>query len=133
MKKIVALFFVFFILFAKLSYSQQFNPTDLIGTWDETTGAHPATIIFLDSNSIRYSYKGHTGTSHIYYYVLNSNNSPATLKVDRNKTHTRNRNEYLIQMVDANTIKLQVLFKRDSRDHFDESKKDKVVTLVRRK
>ncbi|MBS1915618.1 MAG: hypothetical protein JST87_05030 [Bacteroidetes bacterium] len=133
MKKLTPLFFFCFLFLGKSGFSQQINPADLIGTWDQTSGSHPATIIFLDTNVLRYSYKGHTGTSRKFYYQLDNENSPVILKVDRTKKHTRNRNIYLIQLVNPDTLKLQVLYKKDSRDHFDESQKNKIVMLVRRK
>jgi hypothetical protein len=132
MKK-VSLFTFFLISFAAISFSQQINPIDLIGTWDQTTGKNPATILFIDSSRVRYSYKGHTGSAGNYYYLLNTVNTPAVLTVDYSKKHKKHRNEYLIQFVNKDTIKLQVLYKKDSRDHFADEPKDKTVLLARRK
>ena len=115
------------------SYSQQINPADLIGTWDESAGKHAATIEFVDSARVRYSYKGHTGSTRSYYYILHMDSTPVILTVDYSKKHKKHRNEYLIAFADKDTLKLQVLFKKDSRDHFSEEAKHKPVLLVRRK
>jgi hypothetical protein len=115
------------------SRGQSVNPADLIGTWDQNGGKHPPTMIFVDSARIAYSYKGHSGTSKKYYYLINNTNLPTILTVDYRANHRKHRNEYLIQLVDKDTLKLQVIKKRDARDHFDEEHKDRVFTLVRRK
>ena len=132
MKKIVLFFFIFVSIISK-SYSQELTPKFLTSTWDQTSGSHPATIIFLDGGKVQYSYKGHTGTSTTYYYLLNTTNKPALLDVDFKENHKKHRNEYLIEVINNDTIKLQVLFKKDSRDHFSEEHKDQIVMLARRK
>jgi hypothetical protein len=132
MKKPVLFFFLLFFI-SIASYSQQINPADLIGTWDQTSGTHPATILFVDSIRVKYSYKGHTGVSPTYYYLLNTTNTPVILTVDFSEKHKKHRDEYLIQFTDKDTIKLQVLNKKDSRDHFSDDVKDRTVTLARRK
>jgi hypothetical protein len=128
------LLFSCFLFFAKATlYSQQINPADLIGTWDQSEGKHPATIMFVDSGKVRYSYKGHTGSTRDYYYLLNTTSTPAILTVDYSKKHKKHRNEYLIQLIDKDTLKLQVLYKKDSREHFTEEPKYKTVIVIRRK
>lgn len=112
--------------------SQQITTADLVGTWDQNIASHAATIIFVDTARVRFSYKGHTGSTRSYYYLLNNATAPAVLTVDYRASHRRNRNVYLIQLIDKNTMKLQVLHKNEKRDHFDEEHKDKIVTLVRR-
>jgi hypothetical protein len=130
MKKFV--FLLFSVLFITLkSYSQNpFTPNDLIGTWDQNISKRSATIIFDDTSRVRFSYKGHTGSTRKYYYYLNNSQNPALLTVDY-KAHRKLRNEYLIQMVDKSTIRLQVLHKHDDRTHFDE-KNGQIITLTRR-
>ncbi len=113
-------------------FSQQNGRPSLIGTWDQSNGKHPATIIFEDHEKVRYSYKGHTGTTRSYYYLLNDAATPSLLTVDYSKSHKKHRNEYLIEFLGANTLKIQVLYKKDSREHFDENKKSQIVLLNRR-
>ncbi len=128
------LLFSCFLFFAKAAlYSQQINPADLVGTWDQSEGKTPATIMFVDSSKVRYSYKGHTGSTRDYYYLLNTTNTPVILTVDYSKKHKKHRNEYLIQFIDKDTLKLQVLYKKDSREHFTPEPKYKTVILIRRK
>jgi hypothetical protein len=130
-------FFLFCIIISFTSiaaHSQQLNPSDLIGTWDQSgVDKHVPTMIFVDSSRVKFSYKGHSGSSKKYYYVINNLNTPIILTVDYKANHRKHRNEYLIQMIDKDTMKLQVLHKKDSRDHFDEKHEDKIVTLARRK
>ena len=118
---------------ATVAYCQQITSASLIGTWDQQGGKHPATMLFLDSGRIRYSYKGHSGSSKTYYYLLNTSQDPALLTVDYSQKHKKHRNEYLVQLIDKDTIKLQVLFKKDSRQQFTPEPAYKTVTLVRRK
>jgi len=130
MKKII-LFLSLVLFFAFKSYSQNpVTPNDLIGTWDQNIRIRPATIIFDDTVRVRFSYKGHSGSTRKYYYYLNNSQNPTLLTVDY-KPHRKLRDEYLIQLVDNNTIKLQPLKKHDDRDHFSD-KKDMIVTLIRR-
>jgi hypothetical protein len=114
------------------SQSQQLKITDLVGTWDQNIKTHAATIIFVDTARVKFSYKGHTGSTRSYYYLLNNANTPAKLTVDYKANHRRNRNVYLIQLVDNNTMKLQVIKKDDPRNSFSEQSKEKIVTLIRR-
>ena len=131
MKK--AIFFsVFMFLIITGLHSQKPAISDLVGTWDQNISTHAATIIFDDTSRVRFSYKGHTGSTRKYYYLLNNTSAPAVLTVDYKANHRRNRNVYLIQLVDKNTMKLQVIHKNESREHFDEEHKEKIVTLIRR-
>ncbi|HVM88649.1 MAG TPA: hypothetical protein VMT76_10720 [Puia sp.] len=114
------------------SFSQNITPSDIVGTWDQNISSRAATIIFDDVSRVRFSYKGHTGSTRKYYYLLNNTQTPAILTVDYRANHRRHRNEYLIQLTDKNTMKLQVLRKNDSRQHFDEEHNDKIITLIRR-
>lgn len=130
------LFFLFGIIFftSFSAHSQQINPADLIGAWDQSgVDKHVPAMIFVDSSRVEFSYKGHTGTSKKYYYTINNANTPIILTVDTKANHRKHRNEYLIQIVDKDTMKLQVLHKNDARDHFDEAHPDKIYTIVRRK
>jgi hypothetical protein len=131
MKKFILFSFII-ISIASKSYSQQLGAAFLTGTWDQTSGSHPATIIFLEGGKVQYSYKGHTGTSSTYYYLLNTSTTPALLDVDFKENHKKHRNEYLIEVLNKDSIKLQVLFKKDSREHFTEDHKDQIVILARR-
>jgi hypothetical protein len=132
--KILFLFFSIIFFSSIAAHSQQITPSDLIGTWDQSgVDKHVPTMIFVDSGGVKFSYKGHSGSSKKYYYVINNANTPIILTVDYKKNHRKHRNEYLIQLIDKDTMKLQVLHKKDARDHFDEEHKDKkIVTLVRR-
>ncbi len=130
MKKIFVIFLFSLGIVAK-SYSQKINISDLVGTWDQNVSSQAATIIFDDTSRVRFSYKGHTGSTTKYYYLLNNSQTPAVLTVDYKANHKRNRNIYLIELVDKNTIKLQVLHKDEDRTHFSDDK-DKIVTLMRR-
>lgn len=114
-------------------YSQQISAQSLVGAWDQTnvTGTQP-TIIFEDSARVSFSYKGHIGKTRSYYYILDATQSPALLTVDYSASHKKHRNQYLIQMVDKNTLKLQELLRKDSKDHFAEGKDSHFVTLTRR-
>jgi hypothetical protein len=132
MKRIALISFILISIITK-SYSQQLTPAFLTSTWDQTTGSHPATIIFVDNSRVEYSYKGHTGKTQDFYYLLNTSNTPAILTVDFKENHKKHRNEYLIEVINKDTIKLQVLYKKDSRDHFSEEHKDQIVILARRK
>jgi hypothetical protein len=131
MKKSISFFLFMFAILASL-HSQQLKITDLVGTWDQNIKTHAATIIFVDTSRVKFSYKGHTGSTRSYYYLLNSTNTPSRLTVDYKANHRRNRNIYLIQLLDRNTMKLQVIHKSDNQDHFDEASKEKIVTLIRR-
>ena len=131
--KRIALFSLILIFIITKSYSQELTPKFLISTWDQTSGTHPATIIFADDKRVEYSYKGRTGKTEDFYYLLNTTNTPAILTVDFKENHKKHRNEYLIEVINNDTIKLQVLYKKDSRDHFTEEHKDQIVTLARRK
>jgi hypothetical protein len=131
MKKITLFFFFMLSIIANL-HSQQITVANLVGTWDQNIKKSAATIIFVDTSRVRFSYKGHTGSTRSYYYLLNSSSTPAVLTVDYKANHKRNRNIYLIQLSDKNTMKLQVLHKNEKRDHFDEDNKEKIVTLIRR-
>ncbi len=131
MKKTTFLFFVVSMIVAK-SYSQQISPSILIGEWDQNITSHAASVIFDDTSRVRFSYKGHTGSTRKYYYLLNSSQTPAILTVDYKANHKKHRNEYLIQLVDKNTMKLQVLHTTDSRTHFSEEDKSKIITLIRK-
>jgi len=127
---------VFFFIFGFLSnyaFSQQVTSFKLWGTWDQINGKNPATIIFVDSSRVRYSYKGHKGSTHDYYYWINNTNNPAILTVDYSPNHRKHRNEYLIEFISKDTIRMQVLYKKDSRDHFKEEPSDQIVTLSLRK
>jgi len=130
MKKTFVIFLFSFGIIAK-SHSQRINISDLIGTWDQNISNQPATIIFDDTSRVRFSYKGHTGSTTKYYYLLDNNQTPSVLTVDYKANHKKNRNTYLIQLVDKNTMKLQVLHKNEDRTHFTDDK-DKIVTLIRR-
>jgi hypothetical protein len=131
MKKSIFFFLFMFSMLASL-HSQQLKVADLVGTWDQNIKTHAATIIFVDTARVKFSYKGHSGSTRSYYYLLNNSKTPAVLTVDYRANHRRNRNIYLIQLVDKNTMKLQVIHKNESRDSFDEDNKEKVVTLIRR-
>jgi hypothetical protein len=131
MKKAIFFFLCMFSVIANL-HSQQLKVADLVGTWDQNIKTHAATIIFVDTARVKFSYKGHTGSTRSYYYLLNSSKTPAVLTVDYKANHRRNRNIYLIQLVDKNTMKLQVIHKNESHDQFAEDNKEKVVTLIRR-
>jgi len=130
MKKISFLFLFSLGLIAK-SYSQKVNISDLIGTWDQNVSSQAATIIFDDTSRVRFSYKGHTGSTTQYYYLLDNSHIPAVLTVDYKANHKRNRNIYLIELVDKNTMRLQVVHKNEDRTHFTDDK-GKIVTLIRR-
>ncbi|HLK29086.1 MAG TPA: hypothetical protein VKT28_10955 [Puia sp.] len=114
------------------SYSQKITPSDLVGEWDQNITTHAAAIIFDDTSHVRFSYKGRTGSTKKYYYLLDNSQTPAILTVDYKANHKKHRNEYLIQMVDKNTIKLQVLHKKDNRQNFDESGNSMIITLIRK-
>lgn len=131
MKKIIFFSLFLFGLISGLR-SQQFTKADLVGTWDQDIKKNAATIIFVDTARVRFSYKGHTGSTRKYYYLLDNGKIPAVLTVDYRANHRRNRNVYLVQLVDKDTMKLQVVQKKESRDHFDETNKNKIVTLIRR-
>ena len=131
MKKPV-LFFVLMLIACTGLRSQQVKIADLIGTWDQNIKKYAATIIFVDNEKVRFSYKGRTGTSKNYYYLLDASNTPTLLTVDFKPSHRKHRNEYLIELLDKNTMKLQVLHKHDSRSHFDEEHPGNIVTLIRR-
>ncbi len=132
--KILFLFFSILFFTSIAAHSQQITPSDLIGTWDQSgVDKHVPAMIFVDNAGVKFSYKGHSGSSKKYYYVINNLNTPTILTVDYKANHRKHRNEYLIQMIDKDTMKLQVLHKKDARDHFDEEHKDKkIVTLIRR-
>jgi hypothetical protein len=132
MKRNMVIFLVLACL-SNLAYSQQVTSSRLWGTWDQVNGKNPATIIFVDSSRVRYSYKGHTGTTKDYYYLINNTNNPAILTVDYSQNHKKHRNEYLIQFISRDTIKMQVLYKKDSRDHFKDEPSDQIVKLSLRK
>ena len=131
MKKLIVFSALLFLVSARL-YSQQINPADLIGTWEQTAAKH-ATMQFIDGGKVRYSYRGHTGSTRDYYYLLNTATTPALLTVDYAQNHKKHRNEYLIELVEADKLKLQVLSKKDSRDHFAAETAHKTVTLIRQK
>jgi hypothetical protein len=131
MKKAILFSLMIFLVSAGL-HSQQLVANRLVGTWDQNIKKHAATIIFVDAEHVKFSYKGRTGTSKTYYYLLNNAKSPSLLMVDYKSNHKKHRNEYLIQLVDNDTIKLQVLNKHDSRDHFDNAKPERIITLLRR-
>ncbi len=131
MKNLIFLSIFLFGLAAAL-YSQGLAKTDLTGTWDQNIKKRAATIIFVDTVRVRFSYKGHSGSTRSYFYLLDASGNPAKLKVDFRANHRRNRNIYLIQLVDRNTMKLQVIHKNDNQDHFDEASKEKIITLIRR-
>jgi hypothetical protein len=131
MKKISFLLFLSVGIITK-SHSQNLTPSDLIGEWDQNITSHAAAIIFDDTSRVRFSYKGRTGSTRKYYYLLNSSQTPAILTVDYKANHKKHRNEYLIQLVDKNTMKLQVLHKKDSRQNFDESGDNMIITLIRK-
>jgi hypothetical protein len=131
--KISFLFFGILLFTSVAVHGQQINPADLIGIWDQNGGSHPPTMIFVDNSGVRFSYKGHTGTSKKYDYLINNNNVPIIMTVYKKANHRKIRNEYLIQVLDKDTMKLQVLRKKSPRDHFDEDRPDKIFTLVRRK
>jgi hypothetical protein len=114
------------------AYAQKISPAELIGTWDQDGDKHPGTIQFVDSNRVRYSYKGRTGTTRDYYYALNNANTPSVLTVDYSLKRKKHRNEYLVEFVDKNTLKIQVLYKKDSREHFSNDPKNKPIQLLRR-
>jgi hypothetical protein len=129
------LFFIFGIFFTSFfAHGQQITSADLIGTWDQSgVEKHVPAMIFVDSSRVEFSYKGHTGTSKKYYYIINNASTPIILTVDYKANHRKHRNEYLIQIIDKDTMKLQVLHKKDARDHFDEANPNKIYTIVRRK
>jgi hypothetical protein len=131
MKKSIFLLLITFGI-VSASHGQQLTTTDLIGTWDQNIKTHAATIIFVDTSRVRFSYKGHTGSTRKYYYLLNNSGTPAVLTVDYRANHRRNRNVYLIQLIDKNTMKLQVISKEGSQIKFNEESKEKIVTLIRR-
>jgi hypothetical protein len=127
------LFFLAFILFSSAHvYCQQVTTRDLIGVWDQMSGPRRPSMIFIDSLRVKFSYKDRTGSSRAYYYILDNSKMPAVLTVDFKKDHRKHRDEYLIQMTDKDTLKLQVIGKKTPRDHFDENKPDKIYTLVKR-
>jgi hypothetical protein len=131
-----SLFFLLgFILFTSFyAHSQQISPADLIGAWDQSgVDKHVPSMIFVDSSRVEFSYKGHTGTSKKYYYIINNATTPIILTIDYKANHRKHRNEYLIQIIDKDTMKLQVLHTKDARDHFDETNPDRIYTIVRRK
>src|SRR5580692_10028378 len=105
MKRIVLFSFIL-ISAATTTYGQQLTPAFLISTWDQTTGTHPATIIFVDNSRVEYSYKGRTGKTQDFYYLLNTSNTPAILTVDYKENHKKHRDEYLIEVINNDTIKL---------------------------
>jgi hypothetical protein len=125
-------FFLFTVVCISDVRSQQLKKTDLEGTWDQDVKKNAATIIFVDTARVRFSYKGHSGSTRSYYYLLDNRKTPSVLTVDYRANHRRNRNVYLIQLVDKKTMKLQVIQKKESRDHFDEADKNKMVILTRR-
>ena len=131
----ISLFLFGIILFSSFSgHSQQITPADLVGTWDQSgLDKHVPSMIFVDSSRVEFSYKGHSGTSKKYYYIINNTNSPVILTVDYRANHRKHRNEYLIQIIDKDTMKLQVLHKKDARDHFDETNPNRIYTISRRK
>ncbi|HXB43057.1 MAG TPA: hypothetical protein VNV85_03335 [Puia sp.] len=131
MKETIFFFLFMFFCIAGLR-SQQLKKTDLEGTWDQNVKKNAATIIFVDTARVRFSYKGHSGSSRSYYYLLDNSKTPSVLTVDYRANHRRNRNVYLIQLIDKKTMKLQVILKKESRDHFDEADKNKMVILVKR-
>jgi hypothetical protein len=123
-----------FVGVVRSAYAQSpVSSSGLVGTWDQEGGKHPPTMIFVDSASVKFSYKGHTGASKKYPYLINYANTPSIITVYKKANRHRIRNEYLVQAIDSDTIKLQVIKKNDSRDHFAEGQKNRVVTLVRRK
>lgn len=132
MKRAILFSFILISIVTK-SYSQQLTPAFLVSSWDQTSGSHPATIIFVDNKRVEYSYKGHTGKTKDFYYLLNTTNTPAILTVDYKEDHKKHRDEYLIEIINNDTIKLQMLHKKDSREHFTDEHKDQIVTLARRK
>ena len=131
MKKAILFSLMIFLLSAG-AHSQQVLGNRLVGTWDQNIKKHAATIIFLDGEHVKFSYKGRTGTSKTYYYLLNNSKIPSLLTVDYKPNHRKHRNEYLIQLVDNDTIRLQVLAKHDNRDHFDNANPERIITLLRR-
>ncbi len=133
MKRLIfCLCFIVCVSFGAFSQSSISSP-DLIGTWDQSGGKHPPTMIFVDSALVKFSYKGHSGTSKKYPYLINNTNAPAIITVYKKANRHKIRNEYLVQLTDKDTMKLQVIKKNDSRDHFADDQKNKVVTLTRRK
>ncbi|HLY72293.1 MAG TPA: hypothetical protein VKR53_21320, partial [Puia sp.] len=98
----ISLFLFGIILFSSFSgHSQQITPADLVGTWDQSgLDKHVPSMIFVDSSRVEFSYKGHSGTSKKYYYIINNINSPVILTVDYKANHRKHRNEYLIQIID---------------------------------
>jgi len=131
MKKAIFYFLFMFSAIASL-HSQRLTKNDLVGTWDQNIKKSAATIIFVDTARVRFSYKGHTGSTRSYYYLLDNSKTPALLTVDYRANHRRNRNIYLILLVDKNTMKLQVIHKKDRQGNFSEESKEKIVTLIRR-
>src|ERR1700683_3715026 len=131
----IFLFLSGLVLFtAGSAQGQQISPADLIGTWDQSgVNKHVPSMIFVDSSRVAFSYKGHSGTSKKYYYLINNTDTPIILTVDYKANHRKHRNEYLIQVIDKDTIKLQVLHKKDARNHFDEGHPTKIYTVTRRK
>ena len=131
MKKL--LFFISVILcVAVKSKGQSVTAGSLVGIWDQNVSNHAATIIFDDTSRVRFSYKGRKGSTKKYYYILNNAQTPAILTVDYKANHKKHRNEYLIEFIDKNTMRLQVLHKKDDRTHFNESEKENLITLNRR-
>jgi len=128
------IFFLFCIVtcFYPFSAQSQVMPEDLVGTWDQSGGSRTPTMIFLDSARVKFSYKDRSGSSKSFYYLVNNSNTPVILTVDYKADHKKHRNEYLIQLIDKNTLKLQVIEKKDKRDHFDDEHPEKVFTLLRR-
>jgi hypothetical protein len=119
-------------LFIPFGAKCQITPEDLAGTWDQSGGTRTPSMIFLDSSRVKFSYKDHSGSSSKFYYVINNSNTPVILTIDYKADHRKHRNEYLIQMIDKNTMKLQVIDKKDRRDHFDDEHPEKIFTLLRR-
>ncbi|HLX91901.1 MAG TPA: hypothetical protein VKR32_09470 [Puia sp.] len=113
--------------------AQPITASQLMGTWDQAgKSSHVPSMIFVDTAKVKFSYKGHSGTSKSYYYIIKNSNVPTILTVDYKANHRKHRNEYLIQLVANDTMKLQVLHKKDARDHFNEDNPNKIYTLVRR-
>jgi hypothetical protein len=128
------IFFLFCIAtcFYPFAAQSQVSPEDLFGTWDQSGGSRTPTMIFLDSSRVKFSYKDRSGASKKFYYLINNANTPVILTVDYKADHRKHRNEYLIQLIDKNTLKLQVIEKKDRRDHFDDEHPEKVFTLLKR-
>ncbi|MBS1946215.1 MAG: hypothetical protein JST47_00465 [Bacteroidetes bacterium] len=115
------------------SFGQNIAASDLVGTWDQNVMSRAATIIFDDASRVRFSYKGRSGSTRKYYYLLDNLQIPVTLTVYYRANHKRQRNKYLLELTDKNTMKLQVVRKKGTALHFDETRKDKIITLNRRR